>query len=76
MSSSPRASRWRGPRRPRALAGGAVVLALVALAGLRASDPEVSGPVTMKRQDLVQTVEMEGELSRCQMQPGVAGADR
>ena len=62
MSSSPRASWWRGPRRPRALAGGAVVLALLVLAGLRGSDPEVSRPVTMKRQDLVQSVEMEGEL--------------
>ncbi len=65
MSSSLRSSLLRllrAPRRRSALAGGAVVLALLVLAGLRGSDPEVSRPVTVKRQDLVQTVEMEGEL--------------
>ncbi|HKN46495.1 MAG TPA: HlyD family efflux transporter periplasmic adaptor subunit [Candidatus Polarisedimenticolia bacterium] len=62
MSSSPRASLPRGLRRRSVLAGGAVVLALLAVAGLRGSGPEVSRPVTVKRQDLVQTVEMEGEL--------------
>jgi HlyD family secretion protein len=62
MSSSLRASLRRALRRRGAVAGGAVVLVLLALAGLRASEPEVSRPVTVKRQDLVQTVEMEGEL--------------
>jgi len=62
MSFSVRASLRRMLRRRSALAGGAIVLALLVLAGLRGSDPEVSRPVTVKRQDLVQTVEMEGEL--------------
>src|SRR2546428_2517640 len=62
MSSSLRASLPRALRRRSVLAGGAVVLALLAVAGLQGSGPEVSRPVTVKRQDLVQTVEMEGEL--------------
>jgi HlyD family secretion protein len=62
MSSSLRASLRRALRHRGAVAGGAVVLVLLALAGLRASEPEVSRPVVVKRQDLVQTVEMEGEL--------------
>jgi len=49
-------------RRRNALAGGAGALALLALAGLRASEADVPRPITLKRQDLVQTVEMEGEL--------------
>jgi HlyD family secretion protein len=62
MSSSLRASLRRALRRRSVLAGGAAVLAVLALAGLRGAGPEVSRPVTVKRQDLVQTVEMEGEL--------------
>src|SRR5439155_771469 len=62
MSSSLEASLRRALHHRSTLAGGVVLLALLALAGLWGSDPEVSRPVTVKRQDLVQTVEMEGEL--------------
>jgi hypothetical protein len=54
---------WRSvPRRRRAAAGGVGVLVLLALVGLRSTDPEVPNPIRVKRQDLVRTVEVEGEL--------------
>jgi len=55
---------WPGfpSRRRSALAGGAGVLALLAVAGLRGSEGDVAHPIPVKRQDLVQTVELEGEL--------------
>jgi HlyD family secretion protein len=37
-------------------------LGLLALLGLRTRGPEVTSPVRVKREDLVQTVEVEGEL--------------
>ena len=48
-------------RRGRVLAAGAGAVAVLALAGLRGS-ADVARPVAVKRQDLVQTVEVEGEL--------------
>jgi hypothetical protein len=65
MSSS--AERWRGRLlRPRtaAVAGAAVValVAVTALASLR-SPGDVLNPVTVKREDLVLTVDVEGELA-------------
>jgi hypothetical protein len=65
MSSS--AERWRGRllrRRTAAVAGAAVVVlvAVTALASLR-SPGDVLNPVTVKREDLVLTVDVEGELA-------------
>ena len=61
MSSSPRGPRRFGRRRRIALAA-AGGLVLLALAGMRGSQADVPNPIPVKRQDLVQTVEMEGEL--------------
>jgi multidrug resistance efflux pump len=49
------------PGRPFALGAGAA-LALIAFLGLRGRGSAVSGTVTVMREDLVQTVEVEGEL--------------
>jgi HlyD family secretion protein len=37
-------------------------VAVLALVGLRGSEPDVPNPIRVKRQDLVRTVEIEGEL--------------
>src|ERR1700737_1881895 len=50
-----------GAGRRGALAGVGVVI-LLALVGLRGSQADVPNPLPVKRQDLVQTVEVEGEL--------------
>jgi len=60
VSSSLR-SRLRWPR-TRSMLAGAAVLVLLALAGLGGSPADVANPIPVQRQDLVQTVEMEGEL--------------
>jgi len=61
MFSSLRRGRRLAPRRRSAVAA-AGALVVLALAGLRGSQADVLHPVPVKRQDLVQTVEMEGEL--------------
>ncbi len=56
---------WRGLRSgkgARAVAG-VVVLGGAGLAALRPTGPEVSNPVPVKREDLVLSVELEGELA-------------
>ena len=51
------------PRRRTAAVLGAVALAGVALASLRGGVADVANPVPVKREDLVQSVEVEGELA-------------
>jgi len=61
------AERWRGRllRRRTAAIAGATVLALVAVSALASlrSPGDVLNPVTVKREDLVLSVEVEGELA-------------
>lgn len=61
------AERWRGRllRRRTAAIAGAAVLALLAVSALASlgSPGDVLNPVTVKREDLVLTVEVEGELA-------------
>ena len=64
MSSFPdfaRVTRWLSKDR-RAILGAAGALGLLAFLGLRSRGPEVTSPVRAKREDLVQAVEVEGEL--------------
>jgi HlyD family secretion protein len=61
-SFSERVSKYL-PRRRTAAALGAVALAGVALASLRGGLADVANPVPVKREDLVQSVEVEGELA-------------
>ena len=50
-------------RHPRGLAIGGALLAVVAYLSLRSQGATVANPVPVKREDLVQSVEIEGELS-------------
>ena len=61
MSFSLRA-RWRSVPRRRAVLAGAAVVGVLALAGWQGSGTDVPNPIRVTRQDLVQTVQMEGEL--------------
>ena len=54
--------RWRRPEPRRSIVVAAAVLALLTIAALGGSGTDVSNPITVQRQDLVQTVEIEGEL--------------
>ncbi len=65
MSSPSSASEWRRyvPRGRRGLVILSVLLGLVAIATLRGPGAEVPNPIPVKREDLVQSVEIEGELA-------------
>jgi HlyD family secretion protein len=55
---------WRSFTRSRGVAlAGIVVLGLPALAVLRGSDPDVPNPAVVKREDLIVSVDVEGELA-------------
>ncbi len=64
MSSFPDLGRFRRfvPRGRSAALGAAGLLALLVFLGLRSRGPDVTNAVTVKREDLVETVEVEGEL--------------
>ncbi len=64
MSSSSEGS-WRRyvPRGRRALVAGAVALAALALVAMRGPGVGAPNPVPVKKEDLVQSVEVEGELA-------------
>ena len=63
MSSSTEVGRRGRPRRRAAAALGVAVLAGLGFAALRPSGPDVPNPVPVKREDLVLSVELEGELA-------------
>ncbi len=63
MSSSTEGRRRYRPPRRVAAALGVAVLAGLGFAALRPSGPDVSNPVPVKREDLVLSVELEGELA-------------
>ena len=63
MSSSAEVGRRGRPRRRAAAALGVAVLAGLGFAALRPSGPDVPNPVPVKREDLVLSVELEGELA-------------
>jgi len=64
-SSDPEASGWRARflRGRRAWIAGGAVAAALALLALRGPGADVTNPISVKREDLVQSVEVEGELS-------------
>jgi HlyD family secretion protein len=63
VSSSAEVGRRGRPRRRAAAALGVAVLAGLGFAALRPSGPDVPNPVPVKREDLVLSVELEGELA-------------
>jgi len=63
VSSSTEVGRRGRPRRRAAAALGVAVLAGLGFAALRPSGPDVPNPVPVKREDLVLSVELEGELA-------------
>jgi len=54
--------RWRRRASGRRAAFAAAAVAVLLIAGLRGSGADVPNPIRVQRQDLVQTVEIEGEL--------------
>jgi multidrug efflux pump subunit AcrA (membrane-fusion protein) len=63
VSSSTEVGRRGRPRRRAAAGLGVAVLAGLGFAALRPSSPDVPNPVPVKREDLVLSVELEGELA-------------